>query len=100
MISGYFFTVAKHNTSLQKIQKKKIQSYIKLQIPAGGANPSPPVGPAADCCSGVAAGPNRPPCPGGCSPGPPSTATVTARSQPLRHPLTRHSRRDRRLREA
>ncbi|MBW2466188.1 MAG: 50S ribosomal protein L11 [Deltaproteobacteria bacterium] len=25
---------------------KKIQSYIKLQIPAGGANPSPPVGPA------------------------------------------------------
>ena len=25
---------------------KKIQSYIKLQVPAGGANPSPPVGPA------------------------------------------------------
>ncbi|MDH3589456.1 MAG: 50S ribosomal protein L11 [Gammaproteobacteria bacterium] len=25
---------------------KKIQSYIKLQIPAGQANPSPPVGPA------------------------------------------------------
>jgi len=25
---------------------KKIQSYIKLQIPAGKANPSPPVGPA------------------------------------------------------
>ena len=25
---------------------KKIQSYIKLQIPAGAANPSPPVGPA------------------------------------------------------
>ena len=25
---------------------KKIQSFIKLQIPAGGANPSPPVGPA------------------------------------------------------
>ena len=25
---------------------KKIQGYIKLQIPAGGANPSPPVGPA------------------------------------------------------
>ena len=24
----------------------KIQGYIKLQIPAGGANPSPPVGPA------------------------------------------------------
>ena len=26
--------------------EKKIQSYIKLQIPAGKANPSPPVGPA------------------------------------------------------
>ena len=25
---------------------KKIESYIKLQVPAGGANPSPPVGPA------------------------------------------------------
>ena len=25
---------------------KKIQGYIKLQIPAGAANPSPPVGPA------------------------------------------------------
>jgi len=25
---------------------KKIDSYIKLQVPAGGANPSPPVGPA------------------------------------------------------
>lgn len=25
---------------------KKVQSYIKLQIPAGQANPSPPVGPA------------------------------------------------------
>jgi len=25
---------------------KKIQSYIKLQVPAGKANPSPPVGPA------------------------------------------------------
>ena len=25
---------------------KKIDSYIRLQIPAGGANPSPPVGPA------------------------------------------------------
>ncbi len=25
---------------------KKIQSFIKLQIPAGKANPSPPVGPA------------------------------------------------------
>ena len=24
---------------------KKIQAYIKLQVPAGGANPSPPVGP-------------------------------------------------------
>ena len=25
---------------------KKIQAYIKLQIPAGKANPSPPIGPA------------------------------------------------------
>ena len=25
---------------------KKVQGYIKLQIPAGQANPSPPVGPA------------------------------------------------------
>ncbi len=25
---------------------KKVNGYIKLQIPAGGANPSPPVGPA------------------------------------------------------
>jgi len=25
---------------------KKVQSYIKLQVPAGKANPSPPVGPA------------------------------------------------------
>ena len=25
---------------------KKVASYIKLQVPAGGANPSPPVGPA------------------------------------------------------
>ena len=25
---------------------KKVQAYIKLQVPAGGANPSPPVGPA------------------------------------------------------
>lgn len=26
--------------------KKKVEAYIKLQIPAGAANPSPPVGPA------------------------------------------------------
>jgi large subunit ribosomal protein L11 len=25
---------------------KKIEAYIKLQVPAGDANPSPPVGPA------------------------------------------------------
>ena len=25
---------------------KKVEGYIKLQIPAGSANPSPPVGPA------------------------------------------------------
>merc|ERR1712006_78547 len=29
-----------------KIMAKKVQSYIKLQIPAGKANPAPPVGPA------------------------------------------------------
>ena len=28
------------------IMAKKIEGYIKLNIPAGGANPSPPVGPA------------------------------------------------------
>ena len=26
----------------------KIEAYIKLQVPAGQANPSPPVGPAPD----------------------------------------------------
>ena len=26
--------------------KKEIETYLKLQIPAGEANPSPPVGPA------------------------------------------------------
>lgn len=26
--------------------KKKIEGYIKLQVPAGAANPSPPIGPA------------------------------------------------------
>ena len=30
----------------KKIGKKKISSFIKLQVPAGQANPSPPVGPA------------------------------------------------------
>ena len=29
-----------------RVMAKKIQSYIKLQVPAGQANPSPPVGPA------------------------------------------------------
>ena len=28
------------------VKKKKVDTYIKLQIPAGQANPSPPVGPA------------------------------------------------------
>ena len=27
-------------------KKKKVEAYIKLQIPTGKANPSPPVGPA------------------------------------------------------
>ena len=31
---------------MEKKGKKEIEAYIKLQIPAGGANPSPPVGPA------------------------------------------------------
>ena len=30
----------------KKTSSKKISSYIKLQVPAGQANPSPPVGPA------------------------------------------------------
>ena len=30
----------------EKIVAKKIETYIKLQVPAGAANPSPPVGPA------------------------------------------------------
>jgi large subunit ribosomal protein L11 len=36
------------NQNLGEIKKmaKKIEGYIKLQIPAGKANPSPPVGPA------------------------------------------------------
>lgn len=28
------------------VKKKKVEAYIKLQIPAGAANPAPPVGPA------------------------------------------------------
>jgi len=28
------------------VMAKKIENYIKLQVPAGEANPSPPVGPA------------------------------------------------------
>jgi len=36
----------KDNKKWQKKGKKEIEAYIKLQIPAGGANPSPPVGPA------------------------------------------------------
>ena len=31
---------------MAKKGKKEIEAYIKLQIPAGEANPSPPVGPA------------------------------------------------------
>jgi len=30
----------------KKVQAKKVQGYIKLQVPAGSANPSPPIGPA------------------------------------------------------
>ena len=32
--------------SVKKVSKKKVEAIIKLQIPAGAANPSPPVGPA------------------------------------------------------
>lgn len=35
------FTIKKENR-----MAKKIQAYVKLQLPAGKANPSPPVGPA------------------------------------------------------
>ena len=31
---------------MAKKEKKEVEAYIKLQIPAGEANPSPPVGPA------------------------------------------------------
>ena len=31
---------------MAKKGKKEIETYLKLQIPAGEANPSPPVGPA------------------------------------------------------
>lgn len=31
---------------MENIMKKKIQSYVKLQVSAGTANPSPPIGPA------------------------------------------------------
>ena len=30
----------------RKVMAKKIEGYIKLQIPAGAANPAPPIGPA------------------------------------------------------
>tara|TARA_B110000444_G_scaffold29383_1_gene24496 strand:- start:1402 stop:1860 length:459 start_codon:yes stop_codon:yes gene_type:complete len=36
----------KKDNKMAKKGKKEIEAYIKLQIPAGGANPSPPVGPA------------------------------------------------------
>jgi len=35
-----------HEKDKENIMAKKIQAYIKLQLPAGKANPSPPVGPA------------------------------------------------------
>ncbi len=31
---------------------KKLVKMIKLQIPAGKANPAPPIGPALGCCPG------------------------------------------------
>lgn len=31
---------------IEKVMAKKIEGYIKLQIPAGAANPAPPIGPA------------------------------------------------------
>tara|TARA_X000001036_G_scaffold401434_1_gene406536 strand:- start:2050 stop:2508 length:459 start_codon:yes stop_codon:yes gene_type:complete len=36
----------KKDNKMAKKGKKEIEAYIKLQIPAGEANPSPPVGPA------------------------------------------------------
>tara|TARA_B100001057_G_scaffold455429_1_gene501954 strand:- start:306 stop:764 length:459 start_codon:yes stop_codon:yes gene_type:complete len=36
----------KKDNTMAKKGKKEIEAYIKLQIPAGEANPSPPVGPA------------------------------------------------------
>jgi|TARA_B100001059_G_scaffold68895_1_gene65846 large subunit ribosomal protein L11 len=36
----------KKDKKMAKKGKKEIEAYIKLQIPAGEANPSPPVGPA------------------------------------------------------
>jgi len=36
----------KKDSKMAKKGKKEIEAYIKLQIPAGEANPSPPVGPA------------------------------------------------------
>src|SRR6185437_14822501 len=33
-------------TRTRRLMAKKVQGYIKLQVPAGAANPSPPIGPA------------------------------------------------------
>lgn len=34
------------NWKLKKVMAKKVTGYIKLQVPAGKANPAPPIGPA------------------------------------------------------
>ena len=36
----------RNGQTLEKKMAKKITGYIKLQVPAGSANPSPPIGPA------------------------------------------------------
>ena len=42
MLNGY----SALHPSIEVIMAKKVQAYIKLQVAAGKANPSPPVGPA------------------------------------------------------
>ena len=39
-------TFPKSGSLIEKVMAKKIEGYIKLQIPAGKANPAPPIGPA------------------------------------------------------
>jgi large subunit ribosomal protein L11 len=45
-LGAFFKSVCTNKLGERKKMAKKIEGYIKLQIPAGKANPSPPVGPA------------------------------------------------------